>query len=107
MKKTVLQKYLKSVFLFFQWTFRLYDIDGNGVLDPGETLQVLTDILALLRPPGSSQAGQVQGFTWEIFQMVNLDRKGVLSQSEFLASCLEHSQVRRFLLPSSHLLQSV
>ena len=68
---------------------------------------MVSDILTLLSPPGSSQAGQVQGLAWDIFEMVDLERKGVLSQSEFLASCLEHSEVRRFLLPSSHLLQSV
>ena len=94
-------KISKALFLL-QWTFRLYDIDGNGVVDPGETLQVVTDILALVPP-----TGQVQSSTWEIFQKADLDRNGVLSESEFLTSCLEHSEVRRFLLPSSHLLQSV
>ena len=83
-----------------QWTFRLYDIDGNGVLDPRETLQVVTDILALVRPSTSRQGVEVESSTWEIFEKVDLDRNGVLSQSEFLTSCLEHSQVRRFLLQS-------
>ena len=87
-----------SQVVLFQWTFRLYDIDGNGVLDPWERLQVVTDILTLLRPPGSSQAGQIQGSAWEIFQMVDLDRNGVLSQAEFLTCCLDNREVRRFLL---------
>ena len=88
--------------LLFLWTFRLYDIDGNGVLDPWERLQVVTDILALVRPPTYSQDS-----TWDMLERLDLERPGVLSQSEFLASCLEHSEVRRFLLPSCLLLQSV
>ena len=60
---------------YIQWTLRLYDVDGNGVVDPSETLQVQTDILAVIQPGCHSEA--TRGCPRTISNIFDMDSYGL------------------------------
>ena len=81
---------------YFQWAFKLYDVDGNGVIDQCETVQVMTAILELVRPNSSVMMTHVMQ---SMFTSRDQDRDDFLSLSEFLHTCTNNSDIRTILLP--------
>eukprot|EP00768_Dysnectes_brevis_P006486 gnl/Dysnectes_brevis/512_a568_5810.p1 GENE.gnl/Dysnectes_brevis/512_a568_5810~~gnl/Dysnectes_brevis/512_a568_5810.p1 ORF type:complete len:186 (-),score=49.53 gnl/Dysnectes_brevis/512_a568_5810:107-664(-) len=68
------------------FTFRLYDLDGNGNLDRQELEQLLTASLDT-NPDITLSAEQISALLDQVFEEVDTDGNGVIDKPEFVAMC--------------------
>ena len=78
-----------------KWAFKLYDVDGNGIIDPAETFEVVKAILAIVSPSCKDARSRAR----KIFQIIDENEDGVLTQSEFVKCCLKNNEITRMLVP--------
>lgn len=101
-----------------KWAFKMYDVDGNGEIDKNEMLQIIQSIYDLIgitskqngslinsvnseekkAPNGSGhKASSLKEMpaenpivrTEQIFQKMDLDKNGVITEQEFINGCLQ------------------
>lgn len=101
-----------------KWAFKMYDVDGNGEIDKNEMLQIIQSIYDLIginsKQNGSlinsvnsdeKKASKGNGQkasnlketpaenpivrTEQIFQKMDLDKNGVITEQEFINGCLQ------------------
>merc|ERR1712113_1269962 len=70
--------------------FSLYDRDGNGSIDASEMESVLRDVYQMM---GESEFGQGQA----MFQMMDKDSDGKITEAEFIKASMEDVELCRML----------
>jgi len=86
-----------------RWAFHIYDIDGDGVISRSELEDVALSINELTGETGTPTADPVVHSSavrlWvdRIFQKMDLNDDGVISQEEFLSVCLQDEDISRSL----------
>jgi len=84
-----------------RWTFGLYDINKDGVIDSTEIREVTASVYDLMGHPGgererSDLTDQVIARRADnLFQRLDLDSDGVVSLEDFLTSCLQDSNIQQ------------
>ena len=78
-----------------KWAFKLYDVDGNGIIDPSETFEVVQAILAIVSPDSKDARRRARN----IFKTIDENADRVLTQSEFVKCCLKNYKITRLLVP--------
>ena len=78
------------------WAFRMYDVDGNGVIDPDEMWKVVEAIYGMGCKPTSS----VKEKAMKIFQRMDENEDGHLTEEEFLRGCLLDDEMSKLLEPN-------
>ena len=66
-----------------QWTFHLYDLDGDGVIHLGEMNIVLQSVYEMLDISDGNNKAKV------LFDKMDTNRDGVVGQQEFFFVCEE------------------
>jgi len=85
-----------------KWAFRMYDVDGNGIIDMNEMTKIVQAIYDML---GNSlvasqprESAEVRAKT--IFEKMDENNDGHLSQEEFLKGCLQDEDLSKMLAPN-------
>ena len=68
----------------------MYDVDGNGVIDPEEMLKVVRAIYDM----------HAYERARKIFRRMDVNRDGQLTEEEFLRGCLEDDEMSKLLSPN-------
>jgi len=82
-----------------RWTFRLYDVNRDGVLDRQELREVTASIYDLMGHPNgerlkSEASDQIIMRRAELaFQKMDLDEDGFITLDEFMTTCLEDKKM--------------
>jgi len=78
-----------------QWTFSLYDINGDGVITKDELLSIVSSIYAIMgryaMPPIDSAA--VQEHVDRVFKTMDTNKDGVISSEEFMDTCMRDTSI--------------
>jgi len=88
-----------------RWAFHIYDIDGDGVISRSELEDVALSINELTGETSTTQqptdpivhSSAVRLWVDRIFQKMDLNDDGVISQEEFLSVCLQDEDISRSL----------
>ncbi|OON13969.1 EF hand, partial [Opisthorchis viverrini] len=71
------------------WAFRLYDVNGDGVITRGEMLKVVNAIYDLLGRNTEPPIGEntTSEHVDRVFRRLDLNQDGVITLDEFLEAC--------------------
>ena len=86
--------------------FRMYDLDGNGELDIDEMIKIVKDIYAMQRVYSKLGANierpteSAEETAKQIFEQIDENGDGTLTEEEFLTGCLEDDKLFKMLVPN-------
>lgn len=88
-----------SVYERLRWTFKLYDVNGDGCISRGELSEVVVAVHELM----GRRAHQVEDDRKareqidKVFRKLDLNQDGVITIEEFMESCLKDDVITRSL----------
>ena len=82
------------------WAFRMYDVDGNGVIDPDEMGKVVEAIYGMLYQDATEPTTSARKKAMKIFRRMDENQDGHLTEEEFLRGCLEDDELSKLLAPN-------
>jgi len=85
------------------WAFSMYDVDGNGWIDPGEMTKIVKSIYKMMGP---NQVKMDKFDTPErraddIFRRMDINSDGKLTRQEFVKGCLNDTNLLQLLAPGT------
>ncbi|XP_065653308.1 calsenilin-like [Hydra vulgaris] len=84
-----------------RWAFKLYDLDGNGLIGRNELFTVATGIYALQKGK-SNNAAEVNFHIDKLFKMLDVNNDGYISEEEFVETCLKNEPLIAVLSEPFH-----
>ena len=91
-----------------KYAFKLYDIDGNGIIDQGEMNRIILSIYELIGEDDLSNDTSKPKYTPEertriIFSQMDANGDGYLTEDEFVQGCEKDNELSKLL--ALHLLE--
>lgn len=81
-----------SVYEKLRWTFKLYDINGDGCITRGELGEVVAAVHELMgRKHPADEERKAREQLDRVFEKLDLNHDGVITIEEFIESCLKVS----------------
>lgn len=81
-----------SIYEKLRWTFKLYDINGDGCITRGELGEVVTAVHELMgRKHPAEEERKAKEQLDRVFEKLDLNHDGVITIEEFIESCLRVS----------------
>ncbi len=77
------------------WAFRQYDADNSGYVDRKEMNHVFKSLYKMLNVIGEAPKENPEAMAQKIFDEIDVDSDGVLSQEEFLKGCTNDDELMR------------
>merc|ERR1719483_86657 len=80
-----------------RWTFKLYDVTGDGVLTKNEVIQMFeaaNDMIDVQNNPKSSPLSRAT----ELFNKLDMKGSGALTEDQFIANCLYFEKNLPFII---------
>ncbi|KAG7202310.1 hypothetical protein KM043_018642 [Ampulex compressa] len=79
-----------SIYEKLRWTFKLYDINGDGCITKGELGEVVTAVHELMgRRHHAEEDRKAREQLDRVFKKLDLNQDGVITIEEFIESCLK------------------
>ncbi|XP_060867977.1 Kv channel-interacting protein 4 [Metopolophium dirhodum] len=87
-----------SIYEKLRWTFKLYDLNGDGCITRAELSQIVLAIHELMgkRPQGRGST-KSKDHTDMVFQKLDINQDGVITFEEFIESCLKDEAITKSL----------
>ena len=81
----------------------MYDVDGNGVIEPEEMTKIVNSIYAMMGPKHAviDQYKTPQERAESIFKRVDINADGRVEMKEFVRCCLDDQKLIGLLTPLS------
>lgn len=87
-----------SIYEKLRWTFKLYDINGDGCITRGELGEVVTAVHELMgRRHRETEERLAREQLDRVFRKLDLNQDGVITIEEFIESCLKDEVITRSL----------
>ncbi|XP_020295797.1 Kv channel-interacting protein 1 [Pseudomyrmex gracilis] len=87
-----------SIYEKLRWTFKLYDINGDGCITKGELGEVVTAVHELMgRRHHAEEEKKAKEQLDKVFRKLDLNQDGVITIEEFIESCLRDDVITRSL----------
>ena len=80
-----------------KWAFRMYDVDGDGVINQEEMTTVVQEIYDMLGPGVTKQIDTAEERAKNIFKRMDENNDGSLTEEEFLKGCLQDEELLKML----------
>ncbi|CAB0036324.1 unnamed protein product [Trichogramma brassicae] len=79
-----------SIYEKLRWTFKLYDINGDGCISKGELGEIISSVHELMgRKHRETEERQAREQLEKVFRKLDLNQDGVITIEEFMESCLK------------------
>lgn len=79
-----------SIYEKLRWTFKLYDINGDGCITRGELGEVVTAVHELMgKRHHAEEERKAREQLDRVFKKLDLNQDGVITIEEFIESCLK------------------
>lgn len=88
-----------SVYERLRWTFKLYDLNGDGCISRNELSEIVQAIHELMgrRPNQQEDDRKARDQVDRVFRKFDLNQDGVITIEEFLETCLKDDAVTKSL----------
>ncbi|XP_024943513.1 calsenilin isoform X2 [Cephus cinctus] len=87
-----------SIYEKLRWTFKLYDINGDGCITRGELGEVVMAVHELMgRRHNVEEDKKAREQLDRVFRKLDLNQDGVITIEEFIESCLKDEVITRSL----------
>lgn len=88
-----------SVYERLRWTFKMYDINGDGCISRNELSEIVQAIHELMgrRPNQQEDDRKARDQVDRVFRKFDLNQDGVITIEEFLETCLKDDVVTKSL----------
>lgn len=88
-----------SVYERLRWTFKLYDLNGDGCISRSELSEIVQAIHELMgrRPNQQEDDRKAREQVDRVFNKFDLNQDGVITIEEFLETCLKDDLVTKSL----------
>ena len=83
-----------------KWAFKMYDVKGNGVIDKHEMTEIVQAIFDMCIGQNASCSAEERAIN--IFQRMDVNGDGTLTEDEFLKGCMQDLELQKMLLPANH-----
>jgi len=83
-----------------KWAFRMYDVDGNGVIDQDEMTKIVQAIYDMLGAGAVKPTDTAEERAKNIFNRMDENNDGHLTEDEFLKGCLQDDELSKMLAPN-------
>ena len=85
-----------------KYAFKLYDVDGNGLIDQGEMNRIILAICELIGEENEVEENLEQKYTPEertrmIFSQMDTNGDGYLTEEEFIQGCEKDNELSKLL----------
>ena len=90
-----------SIEAIFIALFRLYDVNGNGLLELGEMTKVLGDVYDVMGVGATKPTYSANVRAKKIFNKIDKNRDGHVTEAEFIMACLKDYELLEMLMPKS------
>lgn len=82
-----------------RWTFKLYDINGDGCISRGELAEIVLAVHELMgrRAHQVEDDRKARDQIDRVFRKLDLNQDGVITIEEFMESCLKDDVITRSL----------
>ena len=81
-------------------SFRMYDVDGNGVIDQEEMTKIVQAIYDMLGAGATRPTDSAEERAKNIFSRMDENGDGHLTEDEFLSGCLQDEELSKMLAPN-------
>ena len=81
-------------------TSRMYDVDGNGVIDQEEMTKIVQAIYDMLGAGATKPTDSAEERAKNIFSRMDENGDGHLTEEEFLRGCLQDDELSKMLAPN-------
>ena len=84
------------------WAFKMYDVDGNGTIEPEEMSRIVHSIYAMMGPDQSLAERQLetpQQRAENIFKRMDINSDGKVEKREFVRCCMQDKKLIGLLTP--------
>ena len=85
---------------FILYNFRMYDVDGNGVIDQDEMTKIVQAIYDMLGAGATKPTDSAEERAKNIFSRMDENGDGHLTEEEFLRGCLQDDELSKMLAPN-------
>ena len=82
------------------YTYRMYDVDGNGVIDQDEMTKIVQAIYDMLGAGATKPTDSAEERAKNIFSRMDENGDGHLTEEEFLRGCLQDDELSKMLAPN-------
>jgi len=83
-----------------KWAFRMYDVDGNGVIDQDEMTKIVQAIYDMLGAGATKPTDSAEERAKNIFSRMDDNGDGHLTEEEFLSGCMQDDELSKMLAPN-------
>ena len=84
----------------FFFLSRMYDVDGNGVIDQDEMTKIVQAIYDMLGAGATKPTDSAEERAKNIFSRMDENGDGHLTEEEFLRGCLQDDELSKMLAPN-------
>jgi len=87
------------------WAFSMYDVDGNGWIDPGEMTKIVKSIYKMMGPNQVKldKFDTAERRADDIFRRMDINSDGKLTRQEFVKGCLNDTNLLQLLAPGTQI----
>lgn len=88
-----------SVYERLRWTFKLYDLNGDGCISRSELSEIVQSVHELMgrRPNQTDDDRKAREQVEKVFRKFDLNQDGVITIEEFLETCLKDDTITKSL----------
>ena len=79
----------------------MHDVDGNGIIDLDEMTKVLRAIYGMVSEGSSDTAFRAEEMTRNIFDRMDENKDGYLTEEEFVQGCLQDNELSKMFVPNA------
>merc|ERR1711936_672426 len=86
------------------WAFKMYDVDGNGTIEPEEMSRIVNSIYAMMGPNQTLAERQLETPEQRadnIFKRMDINLDGRIEKREFVRCCMEDKKLISLLTPQA------
>jgi len=84
-----------------KWAFKMCDVDNNGVIDLQEMTKILQAVYDAAKEEHIDTSSNAEQTARDIFQRLDQDSDGTLTETEFVDGCLHDPELRKILAPKT------